>query len=122
MTDVQDKADVQATRLDSQTMTELQELLGADKFKLLLETFIESSSTHVETIKASVTNQDFDTLHIAAHSLKGSSANMGGKMLAEMCLQMEQQAKMQNSEHLGVILQGVTSEHQQMIELLKQYL
>ena len=55
-------------------------------------------------IQQSVTEPDFAVLLRAAHSLKNSAANLGARRLAQLCLQMEQQARQENPQELQNLL------------------
>lgn len=75
--------------LDRDVLSTLQEVME-DGYPVLLETFLSDSQERLRQLhKADDTNQ----LIATAHSLKGSSSNMGAIRLAELCHQLEQRAK-----------------------------
>jgi HPt (histidine-containing phosphotransfer) domain-containing protein len=47
----------------------------------------------VQRMADAVSTQDFDALQGAAHTLKSSSANLGALALAELCKEMEEEAR-----------------------------
>lgn len=77
--------------LDLALLAELRELMDAD-FGLLLQTYLDDSQIRLAAIEQAVLLQDELQIRHMAHSLKGSSANVGAKQLAAACLQLEQQA------------------------------
>lgn len=114
------EAQTQASHLDSTTIDELKELLGTAKFKYLVEVFCENSGKNIEILHQNKQEVDFDEIYSAAHSMAGSSANMGALVLAELCRQLVQQAKDKNNEHLQMVIEGILAEQQQVVvELVK---
>ncbi|VAW76632.1 hypothetical protein MNBD_GAMMA12-1383 [hydrothermal vent metagenome] len=101
--------------LNAQAITELQELLGTDKFKYLVNIFCENSNKTIEILKENSTDHDFEVLYASGHSLAGSSANMGALVLCELCRQLEQQAKSKFAEHIPTLIEGIIAEHKQVL-------
>lgn len=77
---------------DDQVISELKEIMGED-IGMLLETFIDDSQEKVEALADSVNSQDSDDIRRTAHSLKGSSKNVGAIALALLCEEMEHKAR-----------------------------
>ncbi|UVJ46488.1 Hpt domain-containing protein [Pseudomonas sp. LS1212] len=57
-----------------------------DEYPLLLDTFLDDSQKRLRQLQKAKTVQE---LGEAAHTLKGSSSNMGAVKLADLCRQME---------------------------------
>ncbi|MGQ9425920.1 Hpt domain-containing protein [Gilvimarinus sp. F26214L] len=95
--------------LDPATLAMLQEILG-DSFKGLLETFIKDADDRISGLKAGLAEADADAVRSSAHSLKGSSSNLGAHPLAELCLQMEQNAREGHLVGLDEILSAIEAE------------
>jgi HPt (histidine-containing phosphotransfer) domain-containing protein len=75
--------------LDHEVLSTLQEVME-DEYPLLLDTFLLDSVARLQQLhKADGAEQ----LIATAHSLKGSSSNMGAIRLAELCHELERQAK-----------------------------
>ena len=55
----------------------------------LIQMFLEDGPTKVKLITEGAANGDFDKMERAAHSLKGSSGNLGARLLQETCEQMQ---------------------------------
>lgn len=52
--------------------------LGFDEEDLIMlfEVFIKSSKDNIEKLRVAIESNDYNTIYICAHSLKGSSGNM----------------------------------------------
>lgn len=74
--------------LDPHVMNSLREVMGND-YQLLLDTFIQDSVSRIAVMKQLVAEQNADGLRRCAHSLKGSSSNIGTHRLTELCGTME---------------------------------
>ncbi|MCB1684385.1 MAG: Hpt domain-containing protein [Pseudomonadales bacterium] len=77
--------------LDPELLAEL-EVIMEEEFPTLLETFLADAQKHYQQIGSTWRNDDLDGLRRSAHSLKGSSANIGAGALAELCSTLEAQA------------------------------
>lgn len=77
------------THLDPNVLSALQEIME-DEYPTLVDTFLADSEQRLQLLKqAADATQFFET----AHSFKGSSSNMGAIRLADLCHELEQQAK-----------------------------
>ncbi|WP_166364250.1 Hpt domain-containing protein [Pseudomonas akapageensis] len=61
-----------------------------DQYPLLLDTFLDDSQKLLSRLHEARTAQ---ALGEAAHTLKGSSSNMGALELADLCRQLEERAQ-----------------------------
>lgn len=61
-----------------------------DRFKKLVEMFTSELSNRVNAIAQAVNDEDFDVLSVAAHTLKGVSANLKADQTAEYCRKIEE--------------------------------
>lgn len=104
--------------IDMATLEMLQEVLEGG-FAGLLETYMEDSSEKVECLKAGMSQADSDLVRRSAHSLKGSSSNLGANALAELCLNVEQQAREANLEGLEEVVSQIEAEHQAVVGIMK---
>ncbi len=62
---------------------------GQEVVRELIGMFLEDSPRQLETVAGAAEHQDLQTLTRAAHSLKGSCANLGAVRLAEICRELE---------------------------------
>ena len=108
--------------IDPTKLLELKELLGLEKFQHLINIYCDNSSEYLVTLTESVSNKKFETIHMTAHAMKGSAANMGATGFSEICQEMENEAREKLDGKLDTLLLQITSEHQNVIEFLKGYL
>lgn len=74
--------------LNLEQLSELKEVLE-DEFSVLITTYLQDAELRQQMIAAAITVKDYDAVRLAAHSLKGASANLGALMLAEICEHLE---------------------------------
>lgn len=91
-----------STTLDCQVIESLRELGGDDDPGLvveLVELFLDDAPKQIQSMLNSIETGDVEVMTRAAHTLKSSSANLGGLRLGDVCLAMENAAR---QEDLGV--------------------
>lgn len=76
---------LEVIHVDRDTLGFLQEVMELE-YPLLLETFLGDLGARLQQLRDA---RDAEALGQAAHSLKGSSSNMGAVHLAELCRTME---------------------------------
>jgi len=64
-----------------------------DLFASLLLSFADRAPGQLEQLEQACAAQDPDALERAAHSLKGSAANLGARALADLCFALEQRGR-----------------------------
>lgn len=74
--------------IDNSTLAILQEAMGED-FAELIPVFIKSTHEILEQLKTAFDQQDIESFTRQAHSLKSSSANLGGLILSEIGAELE---------------------------------
>jgi HPt (histidine-containing phosphotransfer) domain-containing protein len=74
---------------DSATLEQLRELVDQDDFSFLHDLFESYLATARDSIRSLRTDQDLEVLRRAAHTLKGSSLNVGATRVAELCRHLE---------------------------------
>lgn len=103
--------------LDQAALQELQAVLGTD-FPVLVQTFVADSETRIATLRAVIADADHAAVRDAAHSLKGSSLNLGALHLADLCLQLEQQARHARLNEAPALLAALEAEFRLVASLL----
>ena len=86
----QSKADLSV--LDQKALDVLRKLdrgSDANVFDKIIDLFVETSGELIEKLKAGVANHDAVEIEDAAHTLKTSSANVGGMTLNTLCKELE---------------------------------
>jgi HPt (histidine-containing phosphotransfer) domain-containing protein len=83
------------TNLDSDDpiLARLQELENETDHEFVLELidiYISETPKHLTALKAALKEKNLSALTIAAHTLKGSSLNLGAKKLGALCYKLEE--------------------------------
>jgi two-component system, sensor histidine kinase and response regulator len=81
--------------VDPVALTTMLEMVGGDLEFLdeLVDTFLEDAVAQLEAMRAAVSAADPAALVLPAHSMKTNSANMGAAGLAQLCRELEAQAR-----------------------------
>jgi PAS domain S-box-containing protein len=76
----------------------LSEISGGDpEFECeLLEVYAQSAPSLIQDLRKAAATLDFEKLHAAAHTLKGSSRSVGATAFADLCQRLESAAKDRN--------------------------
>lgn len=92
--------------IDIDTLNELHEIMG-DDFGELVGVFISDSQTQIENLKSAISSSNAEDVRRIAHTLKGSSSNLGLGVLSESCQVLEHKAAegslVEANEHLEII-------------------
>ncbi len=95
--------------LNLEQLSELKEVLE-DEFSVLITTYLEDAQLRQQMITAAISAKDYDAARLAAHSLKGASANLGALMLAEICEHLEHDCRAGRYENCEVFSQQIGDE------------
>jgi histidine phosphotransfer protein HptB len=96
-------------RLDQELLQEL-ELLMEEDFSSLLAAYLRDSEQRFFELTEAWEAGDFDGLSRNAHSLKGSSSNIGAAVLAALCGDLEGLARDRCAEQVPAALDRVRGE------------
>jgi PAS domain S-box-containing protein len=55
----------------------------------LIDLYLQEVPNYVKAVHQAVDSEDYETLYMAAHKLKGSSVNMGAAQIVQLCLELE---------------------------------
>jgi HPt (histidine-containing phosphotransfer) domain-containing protein len=75
----------------------------------LIQMFLDDGPGKVRAVVEGVANGDFERAERAAHSLKGSSGNLGAKVLSQVCEQVQvatRYHRLDDSRRLAPMLQA----------------
>jgi HPt (histidine-containing phosphotransfer) domain-containing protein len=61
--------------------------------QMLIEVFLESTNEILIRLKTAIENEDFESIHQEAHSIKGSAANLTLNDIAELAKEIELSAR-----------------------------
>lgn len=109
------------TSLEESVLARLREL-GLDEnpefFIELLETYVPAMDTHLSALFQAFEEKNARKLHYAAHSLKGSSLNIGAKAFGALCKTIEDQATAGSVEIVGSMSEQVQREFHHLREAI----
>jgi PAS domain S-box-containing protein len=88
--DNQDAKDSAASEnaIDAEHLAQLRDVME-DEFVDLLQTYLENSPKEISKLKAALAQGDTEAVVKSAHTLKGSSSNLGAVRLSSLCKQIE---------------------------------
>ena len=95
--------------LDMEQLNELKEVLE-DEFQILINTYLIDAQLRLKLIEEGLDTKNYEQVRLAAHSLKGASANIGALILAQLCEQLEHDCKLQKYSDLDTLVINVSEE------------
>ena len=95
--------------LNLEQLAELKEVLE-DEFSVLITTYLQDAELRQQMITAAIQAKDYNAARLAAHSLKGASANLGALMLAEICEHLEHDCRAGQYDHCETYNQQISDE------------
>ncbi len=107
--------------LDEATIVELKEIME-EEFDVLLETYLSDAVIKLDSIDSALDEGDKEKLRESAHSLKGSSSNIGALPLSGLCANIENLARENQIMEIIKIVPGVRSEYERVRVLLEEKL
>ena len=81
-----------------------------DDFQVLIDTYVNDGDLKLVSLRQALVDQDTTNLRALAHSLKGSSGNMGAEPLAAICCRVEEAALSQNLDQMDEDISAIESE------------
>ncbi|EKN47703.1 MULTISPECIES: Hpt domain-containing protein [Pseudomonas] len=101
-----------SVHLDYSVLSTLQEVME-DEYPTLLDVFFKDSEQRLSQMRLALEphGPDLETLSLNAHSFKGSSSNMGALRLSELCRELEDRARQQQSAGLEELIGRIASEY-----------
>lgn len=103
--------------LTRETLDTLKDVMG-DDFPVLISTFINDASEHIQRLHSALASQDGDAVRRAAHSFRGSCHNLGAVQLASLCEHVEQRSLEGELDGLSDYLLKIEQEFSQVERLL----
>lgn len=109
--------------LDQDVLASLRELQGEGEPDLvgeLVELFIEDTPARIADLRQAVARGDLEATALAAHSCKGSSANLGATALAGACGALEAAARLGTTANLAPLFVAVEDARDQTVRALRE--
>jgi HPt (histidine-containing phosphotransfer) domain-containing protein len=97
--------------IDEDILSDLKEVMEAD-FTRLITVYFDDAILRIENLQQSLLSRDLSSLRKVAHSMKGSSSNIGAARLAELLQKMEDMAKQGDLKDEVVLLTEIQNEFQ----------
>ena len=94
--------------LNSTLVNELREIME-DDINFLFTAYLEDCTSQLLDLAASINQQDGDKTRRIAHSLKGSSRNVGASEFSDYCEKLERNARDGNIETWNALLKEIES-------------
>lgn len=107
--------------VDISNLDMLKEIIG-DELKEVLYVYLESTPETVLKLEQAVASKTLATVQSQAHSLKGSSANIGANDLSMLSAELEQKAKNNDAQNIDALLTQIKAESQSVEQALKDYI
>lgn len=107
--------------VDDQMLNSLKELLG-EKFVQLITAFIFDCKGRFTRLKSASLTADLDTIKDESHGIKGSCRNIGANPLADICSDIENQARAGNADGLEQKISAAEQLFAALCEDLKTHL
>ncbi|MFT4862783.1 MAG: HPt (histidine-containing phosphotransfer) domain-containing protein [Pseudohongiellaceae bacterium] len=83
--------DIEAA-VKTEMIVELKEILAAD-FDSLVDSFIKDAHSRMTKLQQAIAASNCEVVRAEAHSLKGSSLNLGALLFPQLCSELEDQGK-----------------------------
>ena len=101
----------ETSHLQIAQFNELRELLEED-FVDLIHMYMKDSELRIQEMQSALTEQNNRLGYEAAHTLKGSSSNLGATHLTELCYQLQEACRDNQIQHQQVLIEAITTENQ----------
>ena len=84
----------------------------------LIDIFIKETPGHIKSIANALDAKDKQSLTITAHTLKGSSLNLGAKQLGAVCYKLEELGRSNNTISASITTKDIEIEFEKAKEIL----
>lgn len=82
--------------------------------------YLDSSTRLLAGLQEAIEEKDAEKLHVTAHTLKSSSANLGAMSLASLCREIEALGKNKTVEQASILVAAVEKEHEKVTAALQK--
>ena len=106
---------------DNPLLIRLKQLVQETDFEFVIELidiYLNETPTQIQTIVKALDTQDHHMLTIAAHTLKGSSLNLGAKQLGAACFKLEELGRSGIPISASINTKEIESEFEQVKAIL----
>lgn len=107
-----------SARLDMDLVSELRDIM-AEGFTGLLDSYEQDTARKLDLMRMALERGERDSLRQLAHSLKGSSSNVGALEVSDSCLMIERDAGEAVPDELQRRLDELAGLHQLALQALR---
>lgn len=107
--------------INEEMVEELREIMEED-FMELVNTYISDSREKIRNLDAAFNAVNYENLRNIAHTLKGSSANLGAMALSSFCAELEDLAREEHSTEAENILEMIEQEFISVSSILNSFI
>jgi len=101
----------------------LKRVRGKDKLLIsLINMFIDDMPAQIDALQQAINDNKMEDIHLQAHTIKGTAANLSGLNLQAVASEMERAGKEQDVEALTELMPELNKAYQQLMSMMKQYL
>lgn len=102
-------------------LTELKSFMQAEDLNQLIYDYLRDASRRIQALQTALDKQNFAQVQHLAHSLRGSSANLGAQAMALLCHELETMSQGGNDmQQMQQLLQQLEAEYIRVIQALEQ--
>ncbi len=87
----------------------------------LINIYMSETPKQIEKIANAIKEKDHIALKISAHTLKGSSLNLGAKQLGALCFKLEEIGKYNREITEEISISGIEQEFNKVVGALNSY-
>ena len=77
-----------------------------------MQLFLDTSADQLQEMAEGLERDDHQSLELAAHTLKSSSANVGGRALSQACARLQDAASTGSADELESLVAKIQSHYQ----------
>jgi signal transduction histidine kinase/DNA-binding response OmpR family regulator/HPt (histidine-containing phosphotransfer) domain-containing protein len=111
--------------IDQSVLDTIRDMADEDDPDMLAEIiglYLDKAPELLQALQSAVTNNDAESLRIAAHTLKSSSANLGARVLADLCKELEVMGRSQSLDNSAAKLSLLHHEYRRVDSALSDEL
>ena len=88
----------------------------------IFQLFLNEVPKRIDALRSAVRSGDAVTVQRTAHSLKGSSGNIGARAMSEVCRQLDDRAKSGDAARLHLLVEAVEVEYRKVESEIRRLL
>jgi two-component system sensor histidine kinase/response regulator len=85
-----------------------------DMLNEIIGLYLDKSAELLQSLQAAIANKDAESMRVAAHTLKSSSANVGARALSDLCRELEELGRSGSLDNAATRLSLLYGEYQRV--------